>query len=123
MKYNNIHDAVFETKRIKNGLTGVMVTGTAHSIFVRNYATIIIEATKAAKELGMTVNLNRPKNATRNSRYVEIRDNNKTILTIRHADHKVGMNRPKEGRFLDLSAVKMINGNGGIKETVLSMIG
>jgi hypothetical protein len=100
-----------------------MVTGIAHSIFVRNYATIIIEATKAAKDLGMTVSLKRPNDTTRNSRYIEIKDNNKTILTIRHADHKAGANRPNSGRFLDLSAVKMINGNGGIKETVLSMIG
>lgn len=95
------------------------ITGLQLNVFRENWKNLIITAGKEAKARGLAIRIPTPGNLTRPSRYIEIRNGNKLLLTIRFSEHAAGPTRPSGGGlFLSVESSKLIRNFTAIQEAI-----
>ena len=118
MNVSEAIEAYNNTQVIISPVTGP-VTGLQLNVFRTNWKNVMMAAGKEAKARGLAMRIPTPGNLTRPSRYIEVRNGNKLVLTIRFSEHAAGPTRPSGGgEFLSVESTKLIRNFTAIQEAI-----
>jgi len=79
------------------------------SVFKRSFVQVLAAVQVAAKQIGATVQVQKPQDASRTSRYIYVRQGGR-LLVVRFSDHPVGVTRQRlDCQELDVWSASVIH--------------